>query len=176
MTANGEITCGHGVGTTMLAVSRLNPQRADVLLVGSQLWGFDMLLGMVIIKILNRVCINQSAEEQIHFPALQSPDRSTGRWICSVPSRISAPSLMNRPDSKQYCGNGHEIIHLMNFQTGCLNIRCPLKFGKTIDASCGRGSITDGCFPIFMRDWARGVMVIVAGYGHGDTSSNPGPD
>ena len=23
---------------------------------------------------------------------------------------------------------------------------------------------------------ARGVMVIVAGYGHGDTSSNPGPD
>ena len=25
-------------------------------------------------------------------------------------------------------------------------------------------------------DGARGVMVIVAGYGHGDTSSNPGPD
>ena len=24
--------------------------------------------------------------------------------------------------------------------------------------------------------FARGVMVIVAGYGHGDTSSNPGPD
>ena len=23
---------------------------------------------------------------------------------------------------------------------------------------------------------ARGVMVIVTGYGHGDTSSNPGPD
>ena len=23
---------------------------------------------------------------------------------------------------------------------------------------------------------ARGVMVSVAGYGHGDTSSNPGPD
>ena len=23
---------------------------------------------------------------------------------------------------------------------------------------------------------ARGVMVIVAGYGHGDRSSNPGPD
>ncbi len=23
---------------------------------------------------------------------------------------------------------------------------------------------------------ARGVMVIIAGYGHGDTSSNPGPD
>ena len=23
---------------------------------------------------------------------------------------------------------------------------------------------------------ARGVIVIVAGYGHGDTSSNPGPD
>ena len=30
-----------------------------------------------------------------------------------------------------------------------------------------RGSINGG---------ARGVMVIVAGYGHGDTSSNPGPD
>ena len=23
---------------------------------------------------------------------------------------------------------------------------------------------------------ARGVMVIIAGYGHGDMSSNPGPD
>ena len=23
---------------------------------------------------------------------------------------------------------------------------------------------------------ARGVMLIVAGYGHGDTGSNPGPD
>ena len=23
---------------------------------------------------------------------------------------------------------------------------------------------------------ARGVMVIIVGYGHGDTSSNPGPD
>ena len=26
------------------------------------------------------------------------------------------------------------------------------------------------------RGGARGVMVIVAGYRHGDTSSNPGPD
>ena len=31
-------------------------------------------------------------------------------------------------------------------------------------------SSTNGC------GGARGVMVIVAGYGHGDTSSNPGPD
>ena len=29
---------------------------------------------------------------------------------------------------------------------------------------------------IIMIGGARGVMVIVAGYGHGDTSSNPGPD
>ena len=29
--------------------------------------------------------------------------------------------------------------------------------------------------PVFIAGH-RGVMVIVAGYGHGDTSSNPGPD
>ena len=29
---------------------------------------------------------------------------------------------------------------------------------------------------IMLNGGARGVMVIVAGYGHGDTSSNPGPD
>ena len=29
---------------------------------------------------------------------------------------------------------------------------------------------------IIMCGGARGVMVIVVGYGHGDTSSNPGPD
>ena len=27
-----------------------------------------------------------------------------------------------------------------------------------------------------IKKYARGVMVIVAGYGHGGTSSNPGPD
>ncbi len=30
--------------------------------------------------------------------------------------------------------------------------------------------------PLLVYGGARGVMVIVAGYGHGDTSSNPGPD
>ena len=30
--------------------------------------------------------------------------------------------------------------------------------------------------PIPVLGGARGVMVIVGGYGHGDTSSNPGPD
>ena len=29
---------------------------------------------------------------------------------------------------------------------------------------------------IYIYGGARGVMVIVGGYGHGDTSSNPGPD
>ena len=29
---------------------------------------------------------------------------------------------------------------------------------------------------LFDRGGARGVMVIVVGNGHGDTSSNPGPD
>ena len=29
---------------------------------------------------------------------------------------------------------------------------------------------------LFIFGGARGVMVIIAGYGHGDTSSNPGPD
>ena len=31
------------------------------------------------------------------------------------------------------------------------------------------------CVHMYMGG-ARGVMVIIAGYGHGDTSSNPGPD
>ena len=37
------------------------------------------------------------------------------------------------------------------------------------ETRCG----TFGSVPSFLT---RGVMVIVAGYGHGDTSSNPGPD
>ena len=32
------------------------------------------------------------------------------------------------------------------------------------------------CIIRFLQGGACGVMVIVAGYGHGDTSSNPGPD
>ena len=33
-----------------------------------------------------------------------------------------------------------------------------------------------GYYSILHTGGARGVMVIVAGYGHGDASSNPGPD
>ena len=32
------------------------------------------------------------------------------------------------------------------------------------------------CMMTSLNGGAHGVMVIVAGYGHGDTSSNPGPD
>ncbi len=34
----------------------------------------------------------------------------------------------------------------------------------------------NGISTIIVFGGARGVMVIVAGYGHGDKSSNPGPD
>ena len=34
----------------------------------------------------------------------------------------------------------------------------------------------DSCRSPWLCRGARGVMVIVAGYGHGDMSSNPGPD
>ena len=36
------------------------------------------------------------------------------------------------------------------------------------------GGVREGTTPFL--GGARGVMVIVAGYGHGDTSSNPGQD
>ena len=35
---------------------------------------------------------------------------------------------------------------------------------------------TDGDKVYMLYGGARGVIVIVAGYEHGDTSSNPGPD
>ena len=34
----------------------------------------------------------------------------------------------------------------------------------------------NGTINIIGNGGARGAMVIVAGYGHGDMSSNPGPD
>ena len=52
MTTNDEIIHSYGIATIMLAVDNLNPIRTDVLVVNSQLLGFDMLLGMNIIKIL----------------------------------------------------------------------------------------------------------------------------
>ena len=62
MTANGEIIHGRGVGTIMVAVNNLNPIRADVLVMDSQLLSSDMLLGMDVIKILGGVSIDQSGE------------------------------------------------------------------------------------------------------------------
>ena len=40
----------------------------------------------------------------------------------------------------------------------------------------GSFSFVDELYNATFSGGARGVMVIVAGYGHGDTSSNPGPD
>ena len=43
--------------------------------------------------------------------------------------------------------------------------------------NCKYGTICRENVSIFISlNTARGVMVIVAGIGHGDTSSNPGPD
>ncbi len=36
--------------------------------------------------------------------------------------------------------------------------------------------VPDSVLSMYQIELNRGLMIIVAGYGHGDTSSNPGPD
>ena len=45
-----------------------------------------------------------------------------------------------------------------------------------IPLSSGSAASSSDVVWCHIQKGARGVMVIVAGYGHGDTSSNPGPD
>ena len=52
LTVDGEILRSNGVGTITLAVDNVSPVKVDVLVVDSPLLGFDMLIGMDIIKTL----------------------------------------------------------------------------------------------------------------------------
>ena len=62
MTVDGKTLRGNGIGTVTLAEDNVSPVKADVLVVDSSLLGFDMLIGMDIIKIFDRVCINHSGD------------------------------------------------------------------------------------------------------------------
>lgn len=62
MIADGEIFHGHAIGTITLAIDNLNLLKADVLVMNSPLLGFNMLIGMDIIKMLGGVSTNQSGE------------------------------------------------------------------------------------------------------------------
>ena len=55
LTVDGKTLPGNGVGTIMLAVDNISPVKADVLVVKSSLFGFDMLIGMDIIRMLGGV-------------------------------------------------------------------------------------------------------------------------
>ena len=59
LTDDGKTLRGNGIGTIMLTVDNVSPMKADVLVVDSSLLGFNMLIGMDIIKMLGGVHINQ---------------------------------------------------------------------------------------------------------------------
>ena len=62
LTVDGKTLHSNGIGTITLAVDNVSPVKADVLVVDSLLLGFDMLISMNIIKMLGKVCINQSSD------------------------------------------------------------------------------------------------------------------
>ena len=56
----GKTLCSNGIGTITQAADNVSPVKADVLVVNCSLLGFDMLLGMDIIRMLGGVHIDQS--------------------------------------------------------------------------------------------------------------------
>ena len=62
LTVDDKTLRGNGIRTIMLAVDDVSPVKADVLVVNSSLWGFDMLIGMDVIRMLGGVHIDQSGD------------------------------------------------------------------------------------------------------------------
>ena len=60
LTVDGKTLRSNGIGTITLEADNVSPVKADVLVVNSSLLGFDMLLGMDIIRMLSGVRIDQS--------------------------------------------------------------------------------------------------------------------
>ena len=52
LTVDGKTLRGNGIGSIMLAVDNVSPVKVDVRVVDTSLLGFDMLIGMDIIKML----------------------------------------------------------------------------------------------------------------------------
>ena len=63
LTVDGKTLRGNSIGTITLAVDNVSPVKADVLVVNSSLLGFDMLIGMDIIRMLGGVHIDQSGDD-----------------------------------------------------------------------------------------------------------------
>lgn len=63
LTADGKCFYGRGVGIITLAADDMNPAKADVLIVDSQLLRFDLIVGMYIIKMLGGVRINKFGKD-----------------------------------------------------------------------------------------------------------------
>ena len=59
LTVDGKTFRSNGIGTITLTADNVSPVKADVLVVNSSLLGFDMLLGMDIIRMLGGVRIDQ---------------------------------------------------------------------------------------------------------------------
>ena len=62
LTVNSKTLCSNGIGTIMLAVDNVSPVKADMLVVNSLLLGFDMVIGMDIIRMFGGVHIDQSSD------------------------------------------------------------------------------------------------------------------
>ena len=60
LTVNGKILHSNGIRTISLAADNVSPVKANALFMNSLLLGFDMLLGMDIIRMLGGVRIDQS--------------------------------------------------------------------------------------------------------------------
>ena len=60
LTVDSKTFRSNDIGTISLAADNVSPMKVDVLVVNSSLLGFDMQLGMDIIRMLGGVCIDQS--------------------------------------------------------------------------------------------------------------------
>lgn len=60
--ADSKVLHRSSVGTTTLALDDIDPAKADALVIDSQLLGFDLLIGMDVIKMLGGVSITESGE------------------------------------------------------------------------------------------------------------------
>ena len=73
LTLDGKTLHSNYIGTITLAVGNVSPVKADVLVVDSSLWDFDIIIGMDIIRMLGGVRIDQSGSKgQSRVPAPRS--------------------------------------------------------------------------------------------------------
>ena len=72
LTVDGKPLHGNSIGTITLAVDNVSPVKADMLVVNNSLLGFDMLIGMDVIKMLGGVYIDPSGDAIFSMTELQA--------------------------------------------------------------------------------------------------------